>query len=315
MTAIAAKSPALRKPRSLKKPGILFPVLIVSLALLAVWYVGAYFLNAQLARDQFARQKKEPTAQELVAATWAMDRPLLPAPHQVAVELWKTTVDQSVTSKRSLVYHSWITLSSTLAGFVSGTLLGILLAIGIVHVSSLDKSLMPWIVASQTIPIVAIAPMIVVVGYNLMNGQMGLSTDLSRFIAKAMISTYLSFFPVTVGLVKGLRSPDPIHLDLMRTYSASRAQTFWKLRLPAAMPYLFTSMQVAIAISLVGAIVGELPTGASAGIGARLLAGSYYGQTVQIWAALLAASILAALLVWMVSLGGRAVVKRMGMAR
>jgi NitT/TauT family transport system permease protein len=165
------------------------------------------------------------------------------------------------------------------------------------------------------VPIVAIAPMIVVVGYNLMNGQMGLSTDTSRFIAKAMISTYLSFFPVTVGLVKGFRSPEVLHLDLMRTYSATRWQAFWKLRLPAAMPYLFTSMQVAIAISLVGAIVGELPTGATAGIGARLLAGSYYGQTVQIWSALVAASVLAGLLVWMVSLGGTAVVKRMGMAR
>src|SRR5690606_9588419 len=156
---------------------------------------------------------------------------------------------------------------------------------------------------------------IVVVGYNLMNGQLGLSTDTSRFLAKAMISTYLSFFPVTVGMVKGLRSPDPMHLDLMRTYSATSWQAFWKLRFPASLPYLFTSMQIAIAISLVGAIVGELPTGASAGLGARLLAGSYYGQTVQIWAALLAASILAAVLVAIVGLANRIVLKRMGMAR
>lgn len=298
-----------------RQPGKLVPILVVALAILAVWYVAVYFMNVSLVRDAFARQKQEPTTRELVAATYAMDRPLLPAPHQIAVDLWKSTAGFPVTSKKSLVYHSWITLSATLAGFLSGTLLGLLLATAIVHVTSLDKSLMPWIVASQTIPIVAIAPMIVVVGYNLMNGQLGLSTDTSRFIAKALISTYLSFFPVTVGLVKGLRSPDVLLLDLMRTFSASRAQTFWKLRVPAAMPYLFTSMQVAIAISLIGAIVGELPTGASAGIGARLLAGSYYGQTVQIWSALVAASILAGLLVWMVSLGGTAVVKRMGMAR
>lgn len=272
-------------------------------------------MNVGLVRDAFQRQKVEATTVEIAKATMAMERPLLPAPHQIAVDLWKSTAGQAVTSKRSLVYHSWITLSATLAGFLSGTLLGIVLATAIVHATSLDRSLMPWVIASQTVPIVAIAPMIVVVGYNLMNGQIGLSTDTSRFIAKALISTYLSFFPVTVGLVKGLRSPDVILLDLMRTFSASRAQTFWKLRLPAAMPYLFTSMQVAIAISLVGAIVGELPTGATAGIGARLLAGSYYGQTIQIWSALVAASVLAGLLVWMVSLGGTAVVKRMGMNR
>lgn len=303
-------------PRRLdRKPGKIVPVLVVTLAILAIWYAGAYLMNRSLANDAFARQKVVPTTEQLIDATWSMERPLLPAPHQIAAEVWKTTAEQKITSKRSLVYHAWVTLSATLAGFVSGTLLGILLAIGIVHVASLEKSLMPWIIASQTIPIVAIAPMIVVVGYNLLNGQMGVSTDASRFIAKAMISTYLSFFPVTVGLVKGFRSPEIMHLDLMRTYSARRAQTFWKLRLPAAMPYLFTSMQVAIAISLVGAIVGEMPTGASAGIGARLLAGSYYGQTIQIWSALFAASLLAAILVWMVGLGGTAVVKRMGMAR
>src|SRR3712207_2532982 len=108
-------------------------------------------------------------------------------------------------------------------------------------------------------------------------------------------------------MVKGLRSPDPIHVDLMRTYSASRAQVFWKLRWPASLPFLFTSLKVAIAASLVGAIVGEMPTGAVAGLGARLLTGSYYGQTVQIWAALIAASLMAGVLVGIVGALHRAV--------
>ena len=309
-------SAAAAAPRKLAKPkGKFIPVLTVTLAIIVVWYVAAIFMNAGLARDAAARAKVELSTTGLIAATYSMERPLLPVPHQIAAEVWKSAFQTPVTSKKSLVYHSWVTLSATLAGFLSGTLLGLLLAAAIVHVPSLEKSLMPWVIASQTIPIVAIAPMIVVVGYNLMNGQMGFSTDASRFIAKALISTYLSFFPVTVGLVKGLRSPDTILVDLMRTWSANRWQAFWKLRMPAALPYLFASMQVAIAISLVGAIVGELPTGASAGIGARLLAGSYYGQTVQIWSALVAASVLAALLVWMVALGGTAVVRRMGMNR
>ena len=178
-----------------------------------------------------------------------------------------------------------------------------MLATAIVHVASLDKSLMPWVVASQTIPILAIAPMVIVVLA---------SIGLTGLLPKAIISTYLSFFPVTVGMVKGLRSPDPINLDLMRTFSASKPQTFWKLRWPSSVPYLFVSMRVAVAASLVGAIVGELPTGAVAGLGARLLTGSYYGQTVQIWSALVTAAVLAAVLVGIVGIAQRIVLRRMG---
>lgn len=239
----------------------------------------------------------------MIEQTFNQERPVLPAPHQIIVELWDTTIDKPITSKRSLVYHAWITLSATLMGFGMGTALGILLAIAIVHNRAVDKSLMPWVIASQTIPIIAVAPMIIVV----LN-----AIGISGLMPKALISTYLSFFPVVVGMVKGLRSPDAILIDLMRTYYASNTQTFWKLRMPAAMPYLFTSLKVAIAISLVGAIVGELPTGAVAGLGARLLSGSYYGQTVQIWAALFMAAGLAALLVAIVGLAHTAVLKRMG---
>jgi NitT/TauT family transport system permease protein len=164
---------------------------------------------------------------------------------------------------------------------------------------------MPWIVSSQTIPILAIAPMIVVVLA---------AIGITGLLPKAVISTYLSFFPVTVGMVKGLRSPDPIHLDLMRTYSASAWNVFAKLRWPSSAPFLFVSMKVAVAASLVGAIVGELPTGAVAGLGARLLTGSYYGQTVQIWSALIAASLMAAVLVGLVGLAQRIVLRRMGTA-
>jgi NitT/TauT family transport system permease protein len=105
-----------------------------------------------------------------------------------------------------------------------------------------------------------------------------------------------------------------MQLDQMRTWHASKGQMFWKLRLPASMPYLFTSLKIAMAASLVGAIVGELPTGAVAGLGARLLAGSYYGQTIQIWSALLMAAALAAALVGIIGILQRITLKRMGMA-
>ncbi|MFP5076894.1 ABC transporter permease [Rhizobium sp. YIM 134829] len=281
----------------------IIPVLTVLAALLILWYAAVVFLNAPFERDTAARAGTTIGFADLVKNTMAQARPVLPAPHQVMAELWDTVVDKPVTSKRSLVYHAWITLSATLMGFGIGTVLGVLLAVGIVHNRAMDRSLMPWIIASQTIPILAIAPMIIVV----LN-----AAGVSGLLPKALISTYLSFFPVAVGMVKGLRSPEQIQLDLMRTYHASGAQIFWKLRWPSAMPYLFASLKVAVAISLVGAIVGELPTGAVAGLGARLLAGSYYGQTVQIWAALFMAAGLAALLVLLVGALQSLVNARMG---
>jgi NitT/TauT family transport system permease protein len=162
---------------------------------------------------------------------------------------------------------------------------------------------MPWIIASQTIPILAIAPMVIVV-----LGSLGFT----GLLPKSLISMYLCFFPVTIGMVKGLSSPESMQLDLMRTYHASSAQVLWKLRFPAAVPFLFTSLKVAVAIALTGAIVGELPTGAISGIGARLLQGSYYGQTVQIWAALFVGSFIAAGLVWLVGVAERLTLRRMG---
>ena len=283
----------------------LVPVLTVVGAIFVLWYLAAIWLNAPWAYDKATRAGVELTTAELVTDTWEQEKPKLPAPHQVAVEIWKTTVEKKITSKRSLIYHSWITLSATLLGFALGTVFGILLAVGIVYNRVMDRSVMPWVIASQTIPILALAPMIIVV----LN-----AVGVSGLLPKAMISMYLSFFPVVVGMVKGLRSPEIMQLDQMRTWNASASQTFWRLRLPASMPFLFASLKVGVAASLVGAIVGELPTGAVAGLGARLLAGSYYGQTIQIWSALIMAAVLAALLVFIVGFVQRVTLKRMGMA-
>jgi NitT/TauT family transport system permease protein len=282
------------------------PVATVLLAILALWYAGAVVLNAPWERDQAARAGREIGWREIIPATMHQERPVLPAPHQVAWEIWDTTALKPIDSKRSLVWHGWITLSATLLGFAMGVALGVGLAVAIVHSRAMDLSVMPWVIASQTVPILAIAPMIIVVLYNL---------GISGLIAKASISAYLSFFPVVVGMVKGLRSPDRIELDLMRTYSASPGQALRKLRLPASLPYLFTSLKVAIAIALVGAIIGELPTGAQGGFGARMLNGSYYGQVLVIWSALVGAAACAGLLVGAIGLAQRLVLGRMGMAR
>jgi len=297
-------APARSSRRRTRREGSVLPVLAVVLALIVIWYGGAVWLNAASVLDRYERAGRQGwSTSELLADTMSMERPVLPAPHQVLSELQRTVVDVPVTSRRSLVYHGWVTVSSALLGFVFGTLLGIVLAVGIVHIRTLERSLMPWIIASQTIPILAIAPMIIVV-----LGSLGF-VDL---VPKAIISAYLCFFPVTIGMVKGLSSPDPMHLDLVRTYNATTAQIFWKLRWPSSLAFLFASLKVAVALAMVGAIVGELPTGAQAGLGARLLSGSYYGQTVQIWAALIVAAVLAGLCVGAVGLAERVTLYRMG---
>ena len=279
------------------------PVLLISALIIVIWYIAAILLNAPFRRDQDKRDGVTPTTSEFIMKTWSQPKPTMPAPHQVAEALYKGVFTVKLTSARSLDYHSWVTLSSTLLGFAMGTALGVLIAVGIVHVPALDKSFLPWIIASQTIPILAVAPMIVVVLA---------AVNVTGILPKALISAYLSFFPVAVGMVKGLRSPEVMHLDLVHTYSATRWQTFWKLRVPASIPFFFTSIKVAVAASLVGAIVGELPTGAVAGIGSKLLAGSYYSQTIDVWAALIAGSIVAVILVMIVDLASRLVAKSMG---
>ncbi len=287
--------------RSAPSEGHAVPVAVICLVLLVVWYIAAIPMNAVVAEPKIAAAGGR--LADVLAVSWNLDRPVIPAPHQIIIEMWKSIAAVPPWSIKSLVWHSWVTLSSALLGFVLGTLLGIALAVAIIHSRLLDKSLMPWIIASQTIPILAIAPMVIVV-----LGSIGFT----GLVPKSLISMYLCFFPVTIGMVKGLTSPDPMQLDLMRTYNASRLQILRKLRFPASLPFLFTSLKVAIAIALVGAIVGELPTGAQAGIGARLLNGSYYGQTVQIWAALFTASFVAAMLVWGVGVVERVTARMMG---
>jgi len=284
----------------------ILPIAVICIAIVAVWYVAAVGLNARWERDQAARAGEEIGWADIIPATMSQERPVLPAPHQVAAEIWETTANKRITSRRSLVYHGWITLSATLLGFAMGVALGILLAVGIVHNRAMDLSVMPWIISSQTVPILAVAPMIIVVLYNV---------GISGLVAKASISAYLSFFPVAVGMVKGLRAPDGMQLDLMRTYNASAWQVFWKLRWPSSLPYLFASLKVAVAIALVGAIIGELPTGSQGGFGARMLNGSYYGQVLIIWSALFGAAICAALMVGAIGVAQRAVLRRTGQAR
>ena len=307
----------------------LVPILTVIAVIVGLWYVAVAPMNIRTALDQADRAGQSVTPAtplkrhevsvwrlmadnpQVVMVGYDLDRPRLPTPVQVGTELWKTTGEMALKgramSKRSLIYHGWITLQSTLWGFALGTALGILGAVAIVYSRVMDMSLMPWAIISQTVPIVALAPMIIVLA-----SQLGIE---GRGVPKAIISAYLCYFPVLVGMVKGLRSPAASQLDLLRTYNASGAQGFFKLRLPASVPYLFTSLKVGIAAALVGTIVGELPTGAISGLGARILIGDQFGTPLAIWAALVAAAILAGALVTLLDLLQRITLRRMGMAQ
>ena len=214
------------------------PVVCILTLIVIAWYGFSVVLNAPWEYDKAKRNSITLTTTELVSNTWSQKRPKLPAPHQVVREIWDTTVNKKVTSKRSLVYHGLITFYETIYGFAFGTGLGILLALGIVYNRATAMSVMPWIITSQTIPILAIAPMIVVA-----LGSLGFGGLLPIII----ISMYLSFFPVVVGMVKGLKSPEQLEIDQMKTWSASKTQILFKLRAPRSTPYLFTSLKLGMA--------------------------------------------------------------------
>ena len=263
------------------------PDVVILAAVVLVWYGMAWWLNAPGAIERVLEAKGPWNWQDLFSATMAMERPLIPAPHQVALDLWSSVTGWPLTSPRNLLFHAAVTAQSTMVGFAMGTVLGLLLSVCIVHSRTLDRALLPWIVASQSVPVLAIAPIVLVI-----LGSFGFA----GVAPKAVIAMYLCFFPVTVAMVQGLRSPQVIETEMMHTYAASRWQALWMLRLPASLPFLFPALRVGIAAGLVGAMVAELPTGAQAGLGARLLTGSYYGQTVQIWSALVMAALLGLML-------------------
>jgi len=144
-------------------------------------------------------------------------------------------------------------------GFIAGAILGLVLAALFVHSRLAERALVPYVVASQTIPILALAPLIV---FAFGNGVLGI----------VIVATYLTFFPVTIAALKGLKSSDPRALELMRACAASRWAIFWKLRFPSSLPYLFAAFRIAATASIIGAIVGEgNPGGSQFGLGRALL--------------------------------------------
>lgn len=276
------------------------PVSVMVLFSILFWYCLAIGLNASGAIARVLPKDGSWNYHDLISATLSMTRPILPAPHQIIQDIWVSLTKWSITSPRNLLLHTWVTASAALTGFGMGVVFGLILAVCIVHSKTLDKALLPWIVASQTVPVLAIAPIVLVI-----LGSLGIT----GLMPKAVIAMYLCFFPVTIAMVQGLRAPQKLELELLHTYGTGKIDTFWLLRLPSSLPFLFPAFRVAIASGLVGTIVAELPTGAQAGLGSRLLTGSYYGNTVQIWSALVMASLLGVCLTSLVSLAERLIMR------
>lgn len=180
-----------------------------------------------------------------------------------------------------LVGASAYTWREAAIGFVAGATLGIALAAAFVHSRLLERAFVPYVIASQTVPIVALAPIVV----------FAFGQDVTSVV---IIATYLTFFPVTIAMIRGLRSPDPRALELMRSYAASRWGILWKLRLPASLPYLFTALKISATASIVGAIIGEGPGGIPDGLGRAIINFNqqYISGPEKLWAAIIASALL-----------------------
>lgn len=275
------------------------PIVSVLIVLIALWYVGAVYFNLQYLnvheRDvNPAGWARESWVQKLGDAL-TTSQPTMPTPTQTISD-FVTRLTQGSTGQSDMWVDLLWTGRAALFGFLLGSAIAIVLAVIFLSSGLLARSLLPYVIASQTIPIVALVPPIMLV--------LGLGLR-----SEVLIAAYLAFFSVTISAYKGLLSVEPLALELMRSYAARSWQVFFKVRLPAALPFLFTGMKIGVTASLVGAIIAELPSGSPHGLGQSLLAASEYTDNVWLWSTMLAASCLGLLLYGLVVLSERLIVR------
>jgi len=268
-----------RIPRA-PRPSSAGPILLIGLVFVLIYLASVPLLNMPQAQKLLS-SGADLGCKSALECAFMLRNPTVPAPLQL-LEGFKALSWPlfSPTGPLNLL----ITAGETLAGIVLASVLGVLLAVGMVASRALERSILPLLVASQTVPIVALTPMLAV--------TLGQFRDLPGWVPKAIIAAYIAFFPICVGLLKGLRSPDPLSLDLMRTYHARNASIFFKLRFPASLPYLFTAYKVAVAAALIGAIVAEGATVSFQGIGKMLSENSRAADSVALWVIMLYSGLL-----------------------
>lgn len=242
------------------------------------------------------------TGIELPVAT---DDIIMPHASDIAAELVSDIRDGRSTLPVSvfLLKKAWFTLQEAAIGFFLGSVVGIGLAVLMLRWRVAERGLLPWINVSQTVPLIALAPIIVTWGRN---------QGLPDIVSISLISTYLTFFPVAVSALRGLQSPDSAHVELMRSYAAPWRTTLFKLRLPAARPYLFPAFKIAATLSVVGAIVGEISIGTKTGLGRSILefAQRYAVWPERLYASVIGAAVLGLFVFGMISLAERLVLRR-----
>lgn len=211
----------------------------------------------------------------------------LPAPTQIAATLWN--------DRRLLAEHTWVTLREVAIGFAIALVAGIALAV-LIHASHLiERALYPIVIASQAIPLVALAPLLLVwFGYGIW--------------PKVIVTSLVAFFPITVGAVDGLRSADRETLDLMRTFGANRYRRFWMVNVPSALPSTFSGARIGIAIAVIGAVFGEY-VGANAGLGYLMNVSSARLRTDLVFASIVILAVMAISLFGVVALLERRVLR------
>ena len=194
-----------------------------------------------------------------------------------------------------LAGRSFWTLREAFVGFAIGGIIGFGIGVLFVRSQLAERAFMPYVVASQTVPIIAIAPMVVVWGGRL---------SIPQWLSVSIISAYLTFFPVAINTLRGLRSPDPIAMELMRSYAAKPRDVLWKVQVPSALPYIFTALKVSATASVIGALIGELPAGFQSGLGRALLTFSqqFAVRSTKLYATVIITSLVGILFVGIVML-------------
>lgn len=277
MTAISVPSPATRSKPRLPRPvrqalSLLFLLLLIAFAWEGVKWIGGDPWRPDT--NPWGLEHNPPYRFKVASD--------LNLPH-----LWEIGRTFAEPARRNgpplaslLASSAFFTFREAVVGFAAGSLLGLALGVLFAHSGLLERGCMPYVVASQTIPLLAIAPMVII-------------WLQAGWVSVAVIAAYLTFFPVTINTLRGLRSPDPVALELMQSCAATKGQILWKLRFPAALPYIFTALKISATASVVGAIIGELPSGIRSGLGGAILNFNQYYITgpERLWAAILASAV------------------------
>jgi NitT/TauT family transport system permease protein len=227
----------------------------------------------------------------------------MPHLYSIAEAFWQPTTTGGPPLAHSLLDAAWFTMREAIAGFLLGAVIGFVLAVLLAHVALLERGLLPFVVGSQTVPILAIAPMVVV----------GLgSKGVQGWQSVAVIAAYLTFFPVAINTLRGLKSPDPRAIELMESYAASQWSILWRLRVPASLPFIFTALKISATASVIGAIIGETPASIQDGLGGAIVNfNQYYSlQPTFLWATNVVCAALGLLFFGVVVLAEHLVVRR-----